>query len=419
MYIDPEYKLASLDVVSLFTNVPHEWAFESIERRWDLISGKTQIPKDEFMRAITLILNSTFFAFKKIIYKQTFGTPMGSPLSPIIADLVLQDLEQSALIQLPIRLPIYFRYVDDILLAAPNDCFDTILEIFNSFHERIKFTLEISNNDRINFLDITIINDGHGLVFDCYKKPSFSGRYVNFYSQHPMSQKKGIVYGLVDKVLLLSHPMFHETNLKKAIDVLLDNCFPLTFIFSTINMRIKQLFYKGNNSNKEDKKLTSSAKNEYFTIPYVNSVSESFLPVCERFGFRIAYSIHNTLRKFIKRGKDALDLWSHRDVVYKISCNDCEATYIGQTKRQLGTRIQEHIKDINKKSGILSVISDHRLDCDHEMNWNGVEIVDTEPSYGKRLISEMIYIKKQKHALNKQSDTELLSDIYLPIMELP
>jgi len=102
--------------------------------------------------------------------------------------------------------------------------------------------------------------------------------------------------------------------------------------------------------------------------------------------------------------------------VYKIKCNDCEATYIGQTKRQLGTRINEHIKDINKKSGSLSVISDHRLDNDHEMNWRGVEIVDTEPSYGKRLISEMIYIKKQSHGLNKQSDTELLSD--LPIIEL-
>jgi len=130
----------------------------------------------------------------------------------------------------------------------------------------------------------------------------------------------------------------------------------------------------------------------------------------------MSYSIYNTLKRYIKRGKDVLDLLSHRDVVYKIKCNDCEATYIGQTKRQLGTRIHEHIKDINKKSGVLSVISDHRLDYDHDMNWNEVEIVDTEPSYEKRLISEMIHIKKQLHGLNKQNDTELLSDIYLPII---
>jgi len=46
---------------------------------------------------------------------------MGSPLSPIIADLVMQDFESEALSLLPFSLPIYFRYVDDILIATPFD----------------------------------------------------------------------------------------------------------------------------------------------------------------------------------------------------------------------------------------------------------------------------------------------------------
>jgi len=50
---------------------------------------------------------------------------------------------------------------------------------------------------------------------------------------------------------------------------------------------------------------------------------------------------------------------------------------------------------INKKSGSLSVISNHRLENDYEMNWNDVKIVNNEPySYSKRVISEM-HIKKQ------------------------
>jgi len=65
----------------------------------------------------------------------------------------------------------------------------------------------------------------------------------------------------------------------------------------------------------------------------------------------------------------------------------------------------------------LSVISNHRLETNHEMNWNDIKIVDNEPSYSKRLISEMIHIKKQSYDLNKQSDTELL-DTYLPMIEL-
>jgi len=65
-------------------------------------------------------------------------------------------------------------------------------------------------------------------------------------------------------------------------------------------------------------------------------------------------------------------------VVYKIDCNDCETSYVGQTKRSLKTRINEHFKDINK-TGALSVISDHRLNNKHEFNWKGVRILDRPP----------------------------------------
>jgi len=58
---------------------------------------------------------------------------MGSPLSPILADIVLQDIEEAALGRISAELPFYIRYVDDILLAAPDDnLLDVILEIFNS-----------------------------------------------------------------------------------------------------------------------------------------------------------------------------------------------------------------------------------------------------------------------------------------------
>jgi len=166
--LDPQLELASLDVVSLFTNVPSDLVFKSIQKRWELISRNTAIPVDEFLCATKL--NSTYFSFNRIIYKQIFGTPMGSPLSPIVSDIVLQDLETLALQRLQFQIPIYYRYVDDILLAAHCSQFNDILDTFNSFHPRLKFTLENSFNNEINFLDTKIIIDNCTITFDLYRK---------------------------------------------------------------------------------------------------------------------------------------------------------------------------------------------------------------------------------------------------------
>jgi len=92
--------------------------------------------------------------------------------------------------------------------------------------------------------------------------------------------------------------------------------------------------------------------------------------------------------------------------------------YVGQTKRRLETRLKEHMSDIKKKNSMLSVVSNHRLDCNHEMNWSGVTILDKESSYVKRIVSEMVHIKRQSNGLNKRSDTDLLLDAYLPIIDI-
>ena len=81
--VDDNHTMVSLDAVSLFTNIPLNLAIDSIIKRWNYIEKECSIPKKEFIIAVNLILNSTYFTFNNIIYKQTFGTPMGSPLSPI------------------------------------------------------------------------------------------------------------------------------------------------------------------------------------------------------------------------------------------------------------------------------------------------------------------------------------------------
>ena len=85
----------SLDVI-FFTNISIDIALECVNDNWNFISEKCNLPKTEFLIAVRLILDSTYFVFDNIIYinriyKQNFGTLMGSLLLLIIADLVMQN----------------------------------------------------------------------------------------------------------------------------------------------------------------------------------------------------------------------------------------------------------------------------------------------------------------------------------------
>lgn len=81
--IEVHFELISLDVVSLFINVPLDLTIDGIEERWNLISPNTNIPLHEFILALRMVLNSTYtyFILNGLIYKQTFDTSMDSLLS--------------------------------------------------------------------------------------------------------------------------------------------------------------------------------------------------------------------------------------------------------------------------------------------------------------------------------------------------
>ncbi|KYQ47005.1 hypothetical protein ALC60_13980 [Trachymyrmex zeteki] len=88
-----------------------------------------------------------------------------------------------------------------------------------------------------------------------------------------------------------------------------------------------------------------------------------------------------------------------------------------QTGRKLKTRISEHCNYIYRKTGNPSVITDHRLNFEHEFDWKNTKILDNERYYKKRLVSEMLHIKSQTNSLNAKSDTEFLHHVHTNIIE--
>ena len=104
------------------------------------------------------------------------------------------------------------------------------------------------------------------------------------------------------------------------------------------------------------------------------------------------------------------------NVIYRIPCNNCPKAYIGETKRALRIRMSEHEADI-RNSRIKKVVPAHCHHNEHSMNFNKVKIMDFEPHWFKRRVSEMINIQCEKSRLSKNEDTKTLHKSYINIID--
>ena len=89
-------------------------------------------------------------------------------------------------------------------------------------------------------------------------------------------------------------------------------------------------------------------------------------------------------------------------------------SYVGETKRALKTRINEHRKNNNPDAVVYQDITNFS----YEFDWNNVKIIDYESNYKKRLTSEMIHIKCNKHNVNKKEDVKFLNSSYVPLLRI-
>jgi len=260
------------------------------------------------------------------------------------------------------------------------------------------------------------------IKIDWFHKKTFSGRFLSYLSNHPLCQKTGTIYNLIDRAILLSHPDFHEKNIKNCIKLLLENGYPLNLIFQKINERLKKLFNKkstidfNKNIATHNSDTTDSVTKKFFIIPYIRNISEITTSLINKSIFTVGYL--NKLDRIIKVHKDQTEYQHKNNVIYKIYCKNCDASYVGQTKRRLKTRIKEHCNNIKLDDSKHSVVSQHIVNYNHSFNWNDAKILDSESNYNKRLISEMLHIKEQSNGINLMKDTEFLDESYYCLLDI-
>ncbi|BHF74528.1 hypothetical protein SprV_0501761400 [Sparganum proliferum] len=104
--------MVSFDITSLFISIPPNLACEVLRKRLEEAYDETENAlKIEHLMRLFEFCQQTFFTFAGEAYEQIKGTPMGSPVSGLVAELVLQELEKIAFIQ-------HERYFDALTLTG-------------------------------------------------------------------------------------------------------------------------------------------------------------------------------------------------------------------------------------------------------------------------------------------------------------
>ena len=73
--------------------------------------------------------------------------------------------------------------------------------------------------------------------------------------------------------------------------------------------------------------------------------------------------------------KDPVTKEQRTDAIYSIPCNDYDNEYIGQTKRQFGTRLKEHQKAVFFCKKENSALSEHTCLTNHTIGWDSSKII--------------------------------------------
>ena len=354
--ITPSQKIMSLDVESLFTNVPVEPTIDIIVNRAYNHNSITppSIQQNDLKELLKICTQQTPFMFQNQLYLQTDGVSMGSPLGPTFANFYMSDLETTVLSQDRVSNPVkYFRYVDDcfVVFNSANHIRYLIQRLRN--RSVLSFTHETMENNKFNFLDIqmSVKQDG-SIETSVYLKPTDKGIYPNFQSHIPEQYKKSVINSLVIRALKYSSTeLILKAELVRIKQVLSNNGYPQKFTENIIQSKLANFRAPpptGEDSNDESVILYAQLFNlsKFKTDKKrLNQIVASHVkPTNENSSLSVVvyYRPRKISSQFSTRVRS--DGVGRANVVYSFSCNEdaCNASYIGYTAQTLANRIKQH-----------------------------------------------------------------------------
>lgn len=107
--------------------------------------------------------------------------------------------------------------------------------------------------------------------------------------------------------------------------------------------------------------------------------------------------------------------------IYKIP-RSCSSNYIGQTGREITTRIREHKRDVKNKNE-KSAVATHKIkNPHHDIKYDSASLIDFEPRYFHRIFKEGLYIQKCQNLMNSDKGmtiNPIWTTLLLPTIKPP
>ena len=246
----------------------------------------------------------------------------------MIAELVMQEVEEKALETSPVKPKWWRRYVDDSNACIKRDGVEAFHNHLNSINANIQFTVEMPTTtmgkNSIAFLDTNnTVNEDGKIEVGVYRKATHTSKYLDFHSHSPAQSKRAVVKTLMDRAKCIPSTAAQRQNEKRrVVNDLKANGYPESFIKSA-----------GESNKTNTQPRTQESPKAYTSIPYIKGVSERVRRILSRENIKTAFKPMQTLENVFKKPKDRPTKEQLKGIVYKVSCRTCPFAYVGESKR--------------------------------------------------------------------------------------
>ncbi|XP_055542782.1 uncharacterized protein LOC129728370 [Wyeomyia smithii] len=398
--------LVSFDVTALFPSVPVTDALNSLRRH---LERKKAPPNhiEAYLLITETCMNQNFFSFRGRFYRQVFGLSMGNKLSPLLADLFMSDFEV-ALSTEKYFPRVWKRYVDDIFAVVKERYLIQTLELLNSRHRTIKFTVEKETDGSLPFLDLRIKRNGDNtLKFSIYRKPTATDRYITSDSNHYGAQKQAAFHSMAHR--LYNIPMDRKdfeterNRIHKAAEL---NGYDKDFVNKILRKHQRKKHRLNCTTLKPEKE-----KQHRISLPFYPKITNPVQSVLQKHDFYAVYKSENTLKDLLCNSKDKVPP-DEKSGVYQIPCKNCSAVYIGQTRRKLKVRLREHKNAVDNDRANESSVAAHTISQNHAIDWENAKLLKNVRKTSNLNAWESMYITTADNPLMNEDDPPILSSLF-------